>query len=196
MRGGRGRQTARGRESKAPCSKLDTMNREKNYTDKKESKTDRQTTDRQTDGRTDRQTDGRTDRQTNEGFHKLQPANKTDHLCQSWQWCHVFMNPQKVLLSEKGAPGVSSRCEKVCLLLPQRSQGGTLKNHMLCIANSTTVTSQTNPGSRRAGRLTNTKAAECPQTLRARDTNKQTDQHAYTHRGTSKQTQHHRQTRG
>ena len=52
------------------------------------------------------------------------------------------------LLSEKGAHGVSARCEKVCMLLPQRSQGGTLKNHMHFIASyycSTTVASQTNP---------------------------------------------------
>ena len=41
-----------------------------------------------------------------------------------------------VLLSEKGAHGVSARCEKVCMLLPQRSQGSTLENHMLFIANS------------------------------------------------------------
>ena len=52
-----------------------------------------------------------------------------------------------ILLSEKGAHGVSSRCEKalVCMLLPQRGQGSTLKNHMLLITNSTTVASQTNP---------------------------------------------------
>ena len=50
-----------------------------------------------------------------------------------------------VLLSEKGAHGVSARCEKVCMLLPQRSQRSTLENHMLFIANSTTVASQTNP---------------------------------------------------
>ena len=25
------------------------------------------------------------------GFYKLRPANKTDHLCQSWQYCHMFM---------------------------------------------------------------------------------------------------------
>ena len=48
-----------------------------------------------------------------------------------------------VFLSEKGAHGVSARCEKVCMLLPQRREGGTLKNHMLFIANSTTVASQT-----------------------------------------------------
>ena len=50
-----------------------------------------------------------------------------------------------VLLSEKGAHGVSAWCEEVCMLLPQRSQGSTLKNHMLFITNSTTVASQTNP---------------------------------------------------
>ena len=27
-----------------------------------------------------------------EEFYKLRPANKTDHLCQSWQYCHMFMN--------------------------------------------------------------------------------------------------------
>ena len=60
---------------------------------------------------------------------------------------NVVQNPQMILLSEKGAHGVSSRCEKVGMLLPQRSYGGTLKNHMLLITNSTTVTvaSQTNP---------------------------------------------------
>ena len=26
-----------------------------------------------------------------EEFYKLRPANKTDHLCQSWQYCHMFM---------------------------------------------------------------------------------------------------------
>ena len=40
-----------------------------------------------------------------------------------------------ILLSEKGAHGVSSRCEKVGMLLPQRSYGSTLKNHMLLITN-------------------------------------------------------------
>ena len=50
-----------------------------------------------------------------------------------------------ILLSEKGAHGVSSRCEKAGMLLPQRSYGSTLKNHMLLITNSTTVASQTNP---------------------------------------------------
>ena len=50
-----------------------------------------------------------------------------------------------ILLSGKGAHGVSLRCEKVCMLLPERSQGSTLKNHMLFITNSTTVASQTNP---------------------------------------------------
>ena len=25
------------------------------------------------------------------GFYKLRRANKTDHLCQSWQYCHMFM---------------------------------------------------------------------------------------------------------
>ena len=60
---------------------------------------------------------------------------------------HVIQNPQMVLLSEKGAHGVNARCEEVCMLLPQRSQGSTLKNHMLFIANSTTVASQTNPAS-------------------------------------------------
>ena len=45
------------------------------------------------------------------------------------------------LLCEKGAHGDSARCEQVCLLLPQRSQGSTLKKHMLLMANSTTVAS-------------------------------------------------------
>ena len=51
------------------------------------------------------------------------------------------------LLSEKGAHGVSARHEKVCMLLPQGSQGDTLDNHMHFIAklNSGTIASQTNP---------------------------------------------------
>ena len=36
---------------------------------------------------------------------------------------NVVHNPQMILLSEKGAHGVSSRCEKVGTLLPQRSYG-------------------------------------------------------------------------
>ena len=48
---------------------------------------------------------------------------------------HVVQGPQMVLLSKKGARGVSVRCEKVCMLLPQRSQSGTL-NHMHFIANT------------------------------------------------------------
>ena len=44
---------------------------------------------------------------------------------------NVVQNPQMILLSEKGAHGVSSRCEKVGMLLPQRSYGSTLTNHML-----------------------------------------------------------------
>ena len=63
----------------------------------------------------------------------------------SKQSINVVQDPQMVLLSEKGAHGVSVRREKVCMLLPQRSQDGTLQNHMHFIANSTTVASQTNP---------------------------------------------------
>ena len=51
-----------------------------------------------------------------------------------------------ILLREKGAHGVSARCEQNYMLLPQRSQGSTLTNHMLrriLIANTTTVASQT-----------------------------------------------------
>ena len=33
-----------------------------------------------------------------------------------------------ILLREKGAHGASARCEQICMLLPQRSQGSTLKN--------------------------------------------------------------------
>ena len=40
---------------------------------------------------------------------------------------NVVQDPQMVLLSEKGAHAVSVGCEKVCMLLPQRGQGGTLK---------------------------------------------------------------------
>ena len=50
-----------------------------------------------------------------------------------------------ILLREKGAHGASARCEQICMLLPQRSQGSTLKNHMLLIANTTSVASQTDP---------------------------------------------------
>ena len=50
---------------------------------------------------------------------------------------NVVQNPQMILQSEKGAPGVSSRCEKVGMLLPQRSYGSTLKNHMLFTTDST-----------------------------------------------------------
>ena len=50
-----------------------------------------------------------------------------------------------ILLCKKGAHGISARCEQIHMLLPQRSQGSTLKNHMLLIANSTTVASQTDP---------------------------------------------------
>ena len=39
-----------------------------------------------------------------------------------------------ILLREKGAHGASARCEQICMLLPQRSQGSTLKNHMLMTA--------------------------------------------------------------
>ena len=49
---------------------------------------------------------------------------------------NVVQNPQMILLREKGEHGVSSRCEKVGMMLPQRSYGSTLKNHMLLITNS------------------------------------------------------------
>ena len=81
-----------------------------------------------------------------EAFYKLRPANKTDHLClivpimailsyghETQTVYNVDQNPQMILLSKKGAHGVSSRCEKVGMLLPQRSYGSTLKNHMLLI---------------------------------------------------------------
>ena len=38
---------------------------------------------------------------------------------------NVVQTPQMILLSEKGAHGVSLRCEKVGMLLPQRSYGST-----------------------------------------------------------------------
>ena len=62
---------------------------------------------------------------------------------------NVVQNPQMVLLSEKGAHGAmaSARCEKACMLttlLPPRRMGNTLENHMLFIANGTTVASQAN----------------------------------------------------
>ena len=59
--------------------------------------------------------------------------------------CNVVQDPQMVLLSEKGAHGVSARREEVCMLMTQRSQGGTLENHMHFITISTIVASQTNP---------------------------------------------------
>ena len=40
-----------------------------------------------------------------------------------------IQNPQMLLLCEKVAHGDSARCEQVCMLLPQRSQGSTFKNH-------------------------------------------------------------------
>ena len=52
-----------------------------------------------------------------------------------------------ILLCEKGAHGDSARCEQIRLLLPQRSHGSTLENHMLLIANSNTVASQADPSS-------------------------------------------------
>ena len=48
-----------------------------------------------------------------------------------------------ILLCEEGAHGDSARCEEIRMLLPQRSQGSTLKTHMLLVANTTTVASQT-----------------------------------------------------
>ena len=42
---------------------------------------------------------------------------------------NVVQDTQMVLLSEKGAHGVSVRREKVCMLSPQRSQDGTIENH-------------------------------------------------------------------
>ena len=64
---------------------------------------------------------------------------------------HVVQNPQMVLLSEKGAHGVNARCKKVCMLLPQRSQGSTLK--IICFSSpiapllQANLLSQTNPAS-------------------------------------------------
>ena len=57
----------------------------------------------------------------------------------------VVQNPQMILLCEKAARGDSARCEQIRMLLPQRSQGSTLKNHMPLMANSTTVASQKDP---------------------------------------------------
>ena len=60
---------------------------------------------------------------------------------------NVVQNPEMVLrmLSKKGVHGVSVSREKICMLLPQRSQGGALEKQMRVIANSTTVASQTTP---------------------------------------------------
>ena len=57
----------------------------------------------------------------------------------------VVQNPQIILLCEQGPHGDSARCEQIRMLLPQRSQGSTVKNHMLLIANSTTVAIHTDP---------------------------------------------------
>ena len=58
---------------------------------------------------------------------------------------HVVENPQMILLCDKGAHGVSARREKACMSLPQKAKGCTLKSHVLFIANSPAVASQTNP---------------------------------------------------
>ena len=75
------------------------------------------------------------------GILQASASDKTDHLCQPMisnvhevqTVYNVVQDPQIVLLSEKGAHGVSARRKKLCMLLPQRRQG------------STTVASQTNP---------------------------------------------------
>ena len=36
-----------------------------------------------------------------EKFYKLRPANKTDHLCQSWQYCHMFMKFRQSITQKK-----------------------------------------------------------------------------------------------
>ena len=72
-----------------------------------------------------------------EEFYKLR-----DHLCTILSYVHqiqtvynVDQKPPDDPAERKGAHGVSSRCEKVGMLLPQRSYGS-LKNHMLFITNS------------------------------------------------------------
>ena len=52
-------------------------------------------------------------------------------------------NPKMMLLCKKSAHG--ARCEQVYMMLPRRSQGSTLENHMHFLANSSTVASQPNP---------------------------------------------------
>ena len=54
----------------------------------------------------------------------------------------AVQNPKMMLLREKGAHGVSAQCKEVRMLLPQWSQGSTLKNDVAFIANSTTFASQ------------------------------------------------------
>ena len=54
---------------------------------------------------------------------------------------NVVQDHQKVLLSEKGGHGVSVRREKVCMMLPQRSQGGTLKNQQAAAVQTWTSSS-------------------------------------------------------
>ena len=50
-----------------------------------------------------------------------------------------------ILLSKKGAHGLSDRYAEVCMLLPQWSQGSTLRSHVPIIADSISVANQTNP---------------------------------------------------
>ena len=47
----------------------------------------------------------------------------------------VFQNPQMILLCEKGVHEDSARCEQIRMLLPQRSQGNTLK--FICFSSPT-----------------------------------------------------------
>ena len=48
---------------------------------------------------------------------------------------NVVQNPKMVLLSTKGAHGVSARCEKVCMLLPQCIEVVPLLQIWACLTN-------------------------------------------------------------
>ena len=54
------------------------------------------------------------------------------YVCEVQTVFNVVQNPLMILLCESRADGDSARCEQVYRMLPQRSQGSTLKNHMLC----------------------------------------------------------------
>ena len=46
---------------------------------------------------------------------------------------NVVQNPHVVLLSRKGAHGASARCEKACMLLPQKEIGQYMRSARVCL---------------------------------------------------------------